>query len=113
MNIYLDMVGCRLNQAEIDAMALDLVSRGGTIVSEGEKADVIIVNTCCVTAKASADSRKMIRHYQSNFDAKVVSTGCWVNVAKAEAEEISDLAYLNDQKELIPEFGFFIEPLEI
>jgi len=104
MNIYLDMVGCRLNQAEIDAMALDLVSRGGTIVSEAEKADVIIVNTCCVTAKASADSRKMIRHYQSNFDAKVVSTGCWVNVAKAEAEEISDLAYLNDQKELIPEF---------
>ena len=104
MNIYLDMVGCRLNQAEIDAMALDLVSRGGTIVSEGEKADVIIVNTCCVTAKASADSRKMIRHYQNNFDAKVVSTGCWVNVAKAEAEEISDLAYLNDQKELIPEF---------
>lgn len=104
MNIYLDMVGCRLNQAEIDAMALDLVSRGGTIVAEAEKADVIIVNTCCVTAKASADSRKMIRHYQSNFDAKVVSTGCWVNVAKAEAEEISDLAYLNDQKELIPEF---------
>lgn len=104
MNIYLDMVGCRLNQAEIDAMALDLVSRGGTIVSEAEKADVIIVNTCCVTAKASADSRKMIRHYQNNFDAKVVSTGCWVNVAKAEAEEISDLAYLNDQKELIPEF---------
>ncbi len=104
MNIYLDMVGCRLNQAEIDAMALDLVSRCGTIVSEAEKADVIIVNTCCVTAKASADSRKMIRHYQSNFDAKVVSTGCWVNVAKAEAEEISDLAYLNDQKELIPEF---------
>jgi len=104
MNIYLDMVGCRLNQAEIDAMALDLVSRGGTIVSEAEKADVIIINTCCVTAKASADSRKMIRHYQNNFDAKVVSTGCWVNVAKAEAEEISDLAYLNDQKELIPEF---------
>ena len=104
MNIYFDMVGCRLNQAEIDAMALDLVSRGGTIVSEAEKADVIIVNTCCVTAKASADSRKMIRHYQSNFDAKVVSTGCWVNVAKAEAEEISELAYLNDQKELIPEF---------
>ena len=45
MNIYLDMVGCRLNQAEIDAMALDLVSRGGTIVSEAEKADVIIINT--------------------------------------------------------------------
>ena len=104
MKIFLDMVGCRLNQAEIDALAIDLVSRGAEIVSKPDLADTIIVNTCCVTAKASADSRKMIRHYKNNYQAKVISTGCWVSVAQPEALEISDLAYLNEQKELIPEF---------
>jgi threonylcarbamoyladenosine tRNA methylthiotransferase MtaB len=103
MRFYLDMVGCRLNQAEIDALAIDLVNRGAEIVSDPQLADTIIINTCCVTAKASADSRKMIRHYQNHSPAKVVSTGCWVSVAQSEADEISDLAYLNDQKELIPE----------
>ncbi|NLE83328.1 MAG: MiaB/RimO family radical SAM methylthiotransferase [Chloroflexi bacterium] len=104
MKIFLDMVGCRLNQAEIDVMAIDLVNRGAEIVSKPELADTIIVNTCCVTAKASADSRKMIRHYKNKFKAKVISTGCWVSVAQPEALEISDLAFLNEQKELIPEF---------
>jgi len=104
MKIFLDMVGCRLNQAEIDAMAIDLVNRGAEVVSDPALADSIIVNTCCVTAKASADSRKMIRHYKNNYSAKVVGTGCWVSVARPEADEISDLSYLNDQKELIPEF---------
>lgn len=103
MKIFLDMVGCRLNQAEIDAMAIDLVNRGAKIVSDPALADTIIVNTCCVTAKASADSRKMIRHYKNSSPAKVISTGCWVNVAHLQADEISDLAYLNNQKELIPE----------
>ena len=102
MKIFLDMVGCRLNQAEIDAMAIDLVNHGAIIVSDPELADTIIVNTCCVTAKASADSRKMIRHYKNSYSAKVVSTGCWVSIGQTEAEEISDLAYLNDQKDMIP-----------
>jgi len=74
MRFYLDMVGCRLNQAEIDALAIDLVNRGAEIVSDPQLADTIIINTCCVTAKASADSRKMIRHYQNHSPAKVVST---------------------------------------
>jgi len=104
MKIFLDMVGCRLNQAEIDALAIDLVNRGSEIVTDPSVADTIIVNTCCVTAKASADSRKMIRHYKNNFSAKVVSTGCWVSVDAHQAVEISDQIYLNDQKELIPEF---------
>jgi threonylcarbamoyladenosine tRNA methylthiotransferase MtaB len=104
MKIFLDMVGCRLNQAEIDALAIDLTNRGAKIVADPALADTIIINTCCVTAKASADSRKMIRHYKNKYPAKVVSTGCWVSMAQPKALEISDQAFLNDQKELIPEF---------
>lgn len=104
MKIFLDMVGCRLNQAEIDAMAIDLVGRGAEIVSEPALADTIIINTCCVTAKASADSRKMIRHYKNKYTAKVISTGCWVSIDRPNAVEISDQAFLNNQKKSIPEF---------
>ena len=49
MNVYLDMVGCRLNQAEIDALALELTRRGAKIVPNPGLADTIIINTCCVT----------------------------------------------------------------
>ena len=34
MKVYLDMVGCRLNQAEIEQLALDLTARGQEIVAE-------------------------------------------------------------------------------
>lgn len=103
MKIFLDMVGCRLNQAEIDMLAIDLARRGATIVPKAEKADKIIVNTCCVTKKACADSRKMIRHYRNTSDAEIISTGCWVNVDLQEAQRISDLAFLNNDKAAIPE----------
>jgi threonylcarbamoyladenosine tRNA methylthiotransferase MtaB len=103
MKIFLDMVGCRLNQAEIDALAIDLTHQGAKIVSDPAIADTIIVNTCCVTAKASADSRKMIRHYKQRYPAKVISTGCWVSMFQPDASEISDNVYLNNQKESIPE----------
>lgn len=103
MKIFLDMVGCRLNQAEIDMLAIDLARRGATIVPKAEKADKIIINTCCVTKKACADSRKMIRHYRNTSDAEIISTGCWVNVDLQEAQRISDLAFLNNDKAAIPE----------
>ncbi len=104
MKVFFDMVGCRLNQAEIDALALDFAWRQAEIVTKPEQADMIIINTCCVTAKASADSRKMIRHYQEKYPAKVVSTGCWVSVEGDQAEMISDEVFSNYEKENIPLF---------
>ncbi len=102
MKVFFDMVGCRLNQAEIDALAIDLAQQGAEVVSKPEMADAIIVNTCCVTAKASADSRKMIRHYRDSYSGMVISTGCWVSVDLDEAESISQIAYPNESKNLIP-----------
>ena len=104
MNVYLDMVGCRLNQAEIDALALELTRRGAKIVPNPGLADTIIINTCCVTKKACADSRKMIRHYRETTQARLISTGCWVSVALEEAAKLSDAAIANPEKEQLPEF---------
>ena len=88
MRVYFDMVGCRLNQAEIDLMALKHISHGDTVVSKAEDADFIFVNTCCVTKKAAADSRKMIRAYQRDTKAKVIAMGCWPSAMLDDALEI-------------------------
>jgi len=56
------MVGCRLNQAEIERLAETFRLKGYKITPDPKNADAIIVNTCCVTHKAAADSRaKFVR----------------------------------------------------
>lgn len=99
------MVGCRLNQAEIEHLALSLTESGVEVVSNPEEADEIVINTCCVTAKAAADSRKMLRHHKALFpNAHVIGTGCWVSISKdkpTERQQMLDQAYDNTQKEQI------------
>ena len=99
------MVGCRLNQAEIEYLALSLTESGVEVVSNPEEADEIVINTCCVTAKAAADSRKMLRHHKTLFpNAHVIGTGCWVSTSKdkpTERQQMLDQAYDNTQKEQI------------
>ncbi|HOZ37265.1 MAG TPA: tRNA (N(6)-L-threonylcarbamoyladenosine(37)-C(2))-methylthiotransferase MtaB [Anaerolineaceae bacterium] len=105
MKVFLNMVGCRLNQAEIEQLALSLVEAGVEVVSDPHEADEIVINTCCVTAKASADSRKMLRHHKAHFpNARVIGTGCWVSTSKetpADQQQMLDLAYNNATKDQI------------
>ena len=105
MRVFLNMVGCRLNQAEIEQLAFSLVEGGVEVVSDPVFADIIVVNTCCVTAKAAADSRKMLRHHKANFpDARVLGTGCWISLPQAKSEiykRIYDRAYDNSSKDKI------------
>jgi len=76
MKILLDMVGCRLNQSEIEKFAHQLRVAGHKIVSNPAEADMAIVNTCTVTASAAADSRKVIRRISSGGCKNIVATGC-------------------------------------
>ena len=103
MKVYLDMVGCRLNQAEIERMALDLAARGQEIVANPTEADYVLINTCCVTAKAAADSRKMVRHYQRSTGAKVLAMGCWVSAFPQVSAELvgSDAIFTPENRELV------------
>jgi threonylcarbamoyladenosine tRNA methylthiotransferase MtaB len=91
--LFFDMVGCRLNQAEIEGLAERFHSRGYMVTPDPKIADTIIVNTCCVTRKAAADSRKMVRHYQSLGNQRVLATGCWATLFKKEA--LNDLEEIN------------------
>ena len=92
MKVYLDTIGCRLNQSEIEIMAAQFRALGHTIVSSAEEADLVVVNTCAVTAKASADSRKMIRQAARKGGARIVVTGCWGTLEPKSALELAQVA---------------------
>lgn len=85
MKVYLDTIGCRLNQAEIEQMALQFRAEGHTIVPEPAGADLVVVNTCAVTTDAAADSRQSIRHAARAGAGEIIATGCWSSLFPQQA----------------------------
>ena len=73
-------LGCKVNRVEGDAVMAALMKRGAQ-ATEQECADLIVINTCTVTAEADKKARKACRHaLASNPLATVVVTGCAVAV---------------------------------
>ena len=89
MKIYLDTIGCRLNQAEIEKYALQFRSAGHVLVANPAEADLVVINTCTVTAAAASDSRQKIRQAAKSGKARIFATGC---LATCEAESLMELA---------------------
>lgn len=88
MNIYLDMIGCRLNQSEIEIMARQFAAAGHTLVADPAEADLAVVNTCTVTGAAAADSRKTIRRIARSGVEKIITTGCWSSLYPGQALDL-------------------------
>ena len=76
MNVFFDMVGCRLNQAEIEQMAAQFRAAGHTLLESAEGADLVVVNSCAVTAAAASDSRQKVRQARKAGAKEVIFTGC-------------------------------------
>ena len=76
--------GCRVNQADSLQLEMRLRARGGSRAPL-EKADLVVVNTCSVTATADHGARQTLRRVaRLNPDARVVATGCYATRAGAE-----------------------------
>lgn len=87
-------LGCKVNQFETQAMETLLAEHGFTKSEEGG-ADVIIVNTCAVTAESGRKSRQAIRKLKGeNPDAVLAVCGCYSQTAPEDAEELgADIVY--------------------
>ncbi len=77
MKVYVDSIGCRLNQSEIEKFAAQFRAAGHIVVEDPAEADVVVVNTCTVTVEAASDSRQKIRQASRQGQAKIAVTGCW------------------------------------
>ncbi len=120
MKIYLDTIGCRLNQSEIETMARQFRAAGHEIVASAELADMAVVNTCAVTTSAASDSRGRIRHIARAGVGEIVATGCWTTLQPQKALELPNVSriVMNDRKDHLvadilhsPLSTFDLEPL--
>ncbi len=66
-------------------MAAQFRQAGHEIVATSELADLVVINTCAVTAAAASDSRQKIRQAAKTGHAQVVVTGCWATLEPAAA----------------------------
>ena len=106
MKIFLDTVGCRLNQSEIEGYARQFRAAGHTLVPSPDQADLVVINTCAVTSEAASDSRQRIRQAARAGVAQVVATGCWVTLHSAAAAALPSVTRVipNSQKDwLVPD----------
>lgn len=106
MRVYLERVGCKLNQSEIEALARGFVQAGHQVVQASEEADLCVVNTCTVTHAADRTSRKLIRRLRrANPTARLIVTGCYAEMCPQEVEAIGgiDLIVGNENKERLVE----------
>jgi threonylcarbamoyladenosine tRNA methylthiotransferase MtaB len=77
LNFFIKTLGCKLNQYDQAAIEEQLGGCGLSPSSPFE-ADIIIVNTCTVTKKADAESRRLVRFYhRKNKKAKILVAGCY------------------------------------
>ena len=80
--------GCRVNQADSLGFEEDLLARGAVAVAP-DQADLVLVNTCSVTASADQGARQTIRRIaRDNPAARIVVTGCY---ATRRPDEIASL----------------------
>ena len=97
--------GCKLNQADSEALAQRFVEAGYIVVDRTTGADVIVVNSCTVTATADAKARQALRAARrSSGDAIVVATGCYAQRAPndiAGLEEVSLVVGNSGKKDLV------------
>ena len=101
LRVYLESVGCKLNQCERDMLARQFAEAGHTVVSEAADADVCVVNTCAVTHIAARKSRRRFRALrQANPSARLVATGCHAGF-DGDSLEV-DLVVTNDEKQGLP-----------
>ncbi len=95
MKYIIYTLGCKVNQYETQAIEALLVSRGHKPCAEGEIADVVIVNTCAVTAEAGRKSRQAIhRLREENPGAVAAVLGCYSQLSPDAVQKLgADIVY--------------------
>jgi threonylcarbamoyladenosine tRNA methylthiotransferase MtaB len=101
--------GCRVNQSDSLGIEAELLASGAE-PSPSECADLVVVNTCSVTATADQGARQTIRRIaRTNPAARIVVTGCYATRDAASVRELPNVVRIvgNDDK---PQLVSLIRP---
>ena len=92
--------GCKLNQADSQVLARQFQKAGFTIVRSAAQADVVVLNSCTVTANSDSKARQYLRRARrSNPDALVVATGCYAQRAKGDLSAMESVSLVLDNRD--------------
>jgi len=103
---FVQNFGCRATQADGAALEAQLAGRGLSAAPQRETADLVILNTCTVTAEADSDARSTIRRvHRENPGARILVTGCYAQRAPDELSKMPGVEWVvgNSHKTQIAE----------
>jgi threonylcarbamoyladenosine tRNA methylthiotransferase MtaB len=87
--------GCRATEADASSLRRDLLANGLTLAEGHASADVVVLNTCTVTAAADSQAREAVRKIRrENPVARIVVTGCYAQRAPEELAALEGVAWV-------------------
>ena len=105
---FVQSFGCRATQADGAALERQLATQGLAQAQSAREADVVVLNTCTVTAAADQDARASIRRiHRENPAAKIMVTGCYAQRAPEEIAALPGVTWVvgNSHKHRVAEIA--------
>src|SRR5438477_11086107 len=92
---FIEQFGCRATQADGAGVERQLLDCGCTSAGPPTTADIVVLNTCTVTASAHAQARDAIRKlHAANSAARLIVTGCYAPRAPAELAALPGVSWV-------------------
>jgi len=110
---FIEQFGCRATQADGAAIERQLREQGCALAHDSSTADVVVLNTCTVTAAADAQARDAIRKiHAANPATRILVTGCYAQRAPEEIAALPGVSFVvgNSHKPQIPKILHSISP---
>jgi threonylcarbamoyladenosine tRNA methylthiotransferase MtaB len=110
---FIEQFGCRATQADGAAIERQLREQGCALAPDSSTADVVVLNTCTVTAAADAQARDAIRKiHAANPATRILVTGCYAQRAPEEIAALPGVSFVvgNSHKPQIPRLLHSISP---
>ncbi|MGA9475350.1 MAG: MiaB/RimO family radical SAM methylthiotransferase [Terriglobales bacterium] len=105
---YIENFGCRATQADGAALERQFLERGLERAQVARDAEIVVLNTCTVTAGADKDARASIRRLQRvNPDCRILVTGCYAQRAPEELAALPGVTWVvgNSHKHQVAEIA--------
>ncbi len=106
MTVSFSTLGCKVNQYESQALGEAFEKLGFSVIPTDSGADIIIINSCTVTAESNRKTRQTVRRLRRlNPNALIVLTGCMVQAFPLESANIkeADLLIGNSSQDTLPQ----------
>ncbi|MGI6274559.1 MAG: tRNA (N(6)-L-threonylcarbamoyladenosine(37)-C(2))-methylthiotransferase MtaB [Acutalibacteraceae bacterium] len=112
MKVKMITLGCKVNQYESEAMLSSMLKNGFTAAADNEQADVVVLNSCTVTAESDRKVRQIFRRAKKdNPDAVMVLSGCMAQAFPEDAQRLEEADIIlgtSNRARLLPDLLTFL-----